>query len=106
MGLFLDREVKVRQNEYNKDVQKEKNVEKSSEMRMFTVLASSTHTETELKSGQKFFLVACEELQKNETKNNQAKKPDMLLLRSNQLGPATTNQQCIVYLGPEVCPQH
>lgn len=74
MSLFLDREVKVRQNEYNKDVQKEKNVEKSSEMRMFTVLASSTHTETELKSGQKLFLVACEELQKNKTKKQPSKK--------------------------------
>lgn len=63
---------------------------------MFSFLASATHTETELKSVQKL-QVECEDLQLN-------KKTLCYLLWSNQLDLGTTNQQCIVYLSPEVCP--
>lgn len=53
-----------------KRVQKERNVAKRNETLMFTLLTSTTLTETELKSGQKL-LFACEDLQK---------KKNMLLL--------------------------
>lgn len=61
--------------QWAKRVQKERNVAKRNETLMFTLLTSTTLTETELKSGQKL-LFACEDLQK---------KKNMLLLWGNQL---------------------